>query len=334
MAEELTVRYLNLMKAEKCQYIVRDGYKMFDDEICDKGDFERRYSLIETFDQTIQVLRYETFLTFADMPLIYAMAASYARKGLIPNVVTDKNHIDKMMRQLCTLGAVGKKRYVPVGEDKGDASPLCTYFLTANGIQLYKEKTWSEKFLEDCLIIKNEIEVMQRLAANYIMLETEKMCAGREVSFCRCEKVETPKRRQIVYGTIEDEDMIVVFEPVFFRRNKYAGEYKEFEDHFEKRPKFLKTFIDERGKDKRKILVFIVEDSSYLKDAYFKYNDCVVDCDLVYATHEMLMKVRPGKDEKTAPFLKVATSMEDAQKITIKAENPLFVLKKKSTVNK
>ncbi len=329
MAEELTVKYLNLMKAEKCQYIVRDGFKMFDDEICDKGDFERRYSLIETFDQTIQVLRYETFLTFADMPLIYAMAASYSRKGLIPNVVTEKNHIDKMMRQLCSLGAVGKKRYVPVGEANGGESPLCTYFLTANGIQLYKEKTWSEKFLEDSLIIKNEIEVMQRLAANFVMLETEKMCAGREVSFCRCEKVETPKRRQIVYGTIEDDEMFVVFEPVFLRRNKFAGEYKEFEDRFKKRPGFLKTFIDERGKDKRKILVFIVEDSSNLKDAYFRYHDVVADCDLVYATHEMLMRVRPGNENKTAPFLRVATNMKDAQKITIKAENPQFVLRKR-----
>jgi hypothetical protein len=334
MAEELTKEYIGIMKAEKCEYIVRDGYKMIDDEICDQGEFERRSSLIDPFDQTVQVLRYATMLTFADMPLMYKMASSYAKKDLIPNVVTEKNRIDKMMRQLCSIGAIGKKRYVPVGEDNTDESPLCTYFLTEHGIFLYKEKTWSEKFLEDRLIVKNEIEVMQRLAANFIMLETERMCGGRKVEFCRCEKIENPKRRQIVYGTVEDDDMLAVFEPVFFRRNKLSGEYEEFEQHVQKRPKFLKKFFEERAGDRRKILVFIVEDSSNLKDAYFMYHEVVSDCDLVFVTHEVLMKVKPGQSEKMAPFLKVAPNLQYAGKIDLKALNPPFVLKKKSTVNK
>lgn len=329
MAEELTVGYLNLMKAEKCEYIVRDGYKMMNDEICDKGEFERRYSLTETFDQTVQVLRYATMLTFADMPLYYKMAENYAKKDLIPNVVTEKNRIDRMMRQLCNIGAIGKKRYVPVGEDNKGETPICTYYLTEHGIKLFKETTWSEKFLEDGLVIKNEIEVMQRLSANFIMLETEKMCGGRKVDFCRCEKIEQPKRRQIVYGTIEDDDMFVVFEPVFFRRNKLAARYEEFEEHLKKRPKFLKKFFEERAGDKRRILVFIVEDSANLKDAYFAYSDVVADCGLVYVTHETLMRVKPGQSEKTAPFLRIAPNQKDAQKIILKAENPPFVLRKK-----
>lgn len=329
MAEELTVGYLDLMKAEKCEYIVRDGYKMINDEICDKGEFERRYSLTETFDQTVQLLRYATMLTFADMPLYYKMAESYAKKDLIPNIVTEKNRIDRMMRQLCNIGAIGKKRYVPVGEDNKGENPMCTYFLTEHGIKLFKETTWSEKFLEDTLIIKNEIEVMQRLSANFIMLETEKMCGGRKVEFCRCEKIESPKRRQIVYGTIEDDDMFVVFEPVFFHRNKLTARYEEFEEHLKKRPKFLRNFFEERAGDKRRILVFIVEDSSNLKDAYFTYSDVVADCGLVYVTHETLMKVRPGQKEKVAPFLRIAPNQKDAQKIILKAENPPFVLKKK-----
>ncbi|MCR5206208.1 MAG: hypothetical protein K6E47_14345 [Lachnospiraceae bacterium] len=316
--EKLLKEYLEKMSILSCRFIVRERYEFKDTTEVSKDDFEYRYSRNPIYTET-QVMRYLSYLSYADKGMLEKAALIYKSKKKIPHVVTNSYEIKKMVDLLVYLGCVCKRKYVDAGVTAGKPKEYLTlFFLTNLGIDIFRGCTESEAHIESNLIKRKDPEdVMRWLTTNNVMLKIETMCQGREVRFTRKVKMPDPWGRHAIYGCVEDDDMVAVFEPVMYHQ------ITKDPVKAQKRAGFIKAYFEETRKGRKKILVFIIQDRTEIESVYQGYATVISDSDKVYVTHEALAYDNPGKDVNLAPFVRISS---DAGKVP-EVANPPFVLR-------
>lgn len=324
-------KYMNLIRENACRFVVRDGYRWDNSPQIQKDEFERILTLASFEDESSQILRYLRKMTYATSSLIEAAAKRYAKEKKRADVVVNADYLRTLTIDLVRLGAVDRRKYVPAKtKGKTDDYLLECFTLTQRGVTLYKKFTEYAGHIEEFLVKENSIEVMRRLATNYILSEFEPICTktGFETRFCRTEKPrregEPSTTRRTVYGSIEGKDTFTVFEPVFYHLDPNEDE-DEFRTHIEDRVNFLKMYLKTIDENKQKCIVFVVEDKGYIKKAWRDYAEVRDRFDLVYVTSDSLVRLA---SDGVAPFLRIWDPLNsDEENISLKAhaEAPPFL---------
>lgn len=315
--QKLTNRYIEIMKdSHACRFICEDGYLFDDSSAPGRGEYERMFTLSDVRKRSLQVqiLRYLAWTTYADMQMILRLARMFAATQEIPNVVTDEAHITALMTSLMKMGCVVCRTYRSPDGQKGKGTLRC-YTLTDRGAELFKDQTDYDEYIETNLVGKGELDVMKRLASNYIMTKYAPMIMASGCEPVYCQNVLSKDGegiRKVLYGCIKGEKSYTVFEPAFYMRNASVAREQELVRRIEKRQKFLIQNLESAGDGKQKILVLVVENSSWLKRAYADYGETISKCDAVYVTTESLANAWTG--EGPSPFMLVAVDRDKMKK--------------------
>ncbi len=316
--ERLLNEYLEMMDIRCCRFIAKEGYHFYDTTPIKKGDLDNRFSKSFNPSQT-QVLRYLSYLSYADKKMLDEAARISAKNRELSYVVTAGHELRDMIEKLVFQGLVCKRQYVKDGQTGGRSKvDQEFYFLTDRGITLFKIRTESCESIEKNLIERKEPKaVMQWLTAGNVLLKVKEMCQGREVQFARKVKLPNPWGRHAIYGYVEDENMVAVFEPILYKQ--VTGN----PDKAAKRADFVKAFFKEFGNGREKILVFVVQDRTDIDSIRSGYGDAISDSDRIFITHENLVYNNPGKDVGIAPFIRISKDSEEELEVA----NPPFVLR-------
>ncbi len=314
--QKLTKRYIDIMKDNHaCHFVCRDGYIFDNSPAAGRGEFERIMTVMDVrdFKLQLQILRYLAWVSYADMQMIIRLAKMFEATQEIPNVVTNEGHLASLMTTLVKSGAVNRRSYRRYDGAIEKGLFYC-YCLSDRGAMLFKDQTYYSEYIEENLVKKGDLEIMKRLAVNYIMTKFAprmKTC-GHEVGYCRSVLSEGEKGiRRVLYGSTESEKAYTVMEPAFYKRDAEAMTEEELEKWYNKRIRFLKENLQTSGENKQKVFVLIIEDSSWLKRAYLDYIDIIDICDQVYVTSEALAN---SYVSGPSPFLLVSLEKETAKK--------------------
>ncbi len=301
------------------EYVCREHYRFASSAVFDKYEFERRF--VEAFkEEQIQVLRYIAKASYADNVCLFASADALKRSGKMSTVVTDREYIKKMADTLTRYGAVCKRTYIDPqnvskdGEQIKDSSSLVVYCLTEMGAALLRRKTEYGEYIEEFLWEAGSLDIMRRVATNRVVVNLRDKFPGYS-DMCTTYRV-TGLKRQPVYGRCENDENLLIYEPVFFNREETVQTEKELLSHYKERSEFLTRYFDEVGKSKRKTLVILVEQYDRIKEALSLYDDVIKSVGEVYVSSENLVKksVVGGAAFPYAPFLKIV-KIEDKTKV-------------------
>ncbi len=308
------------------KYVCREHFRFSHSTVYDKYEFERRY--VESYrEEHVQILRYLAKSTYADLYSLVASAEQFKKSGKMATVITDVDYIEKMAKTLVRYGAVCERAYNDPeavskdGDNLIESGVLKAYCLTEMGASLLKRKTEYTDYIEEFLWQAGSLDIMRRLATNSIIINTRSKFAGYS-DLCGTYRIPgAGLKRQVVYGKMENASDLVIYEPVFYRREETVQTEKDLLDHYKERTQFLSRYFPEVGKGKRKTLVIVVEAYEYIRDALAQMKEAMDVVDEVYVTSEALVaKTTLGSGGLNyAPFLRIVKT-ED--RINVKQATP------------
>lgn len=307
-----------MMDVKSCRFVVKEGYRFYDTTPVKKADLEHRIS--RSFNPALtQVMRYLSYLSYADKKMLDEAARISAKNRELTYVVTAGHEIQDIIRDLVFRGLVCKRQYVNEEQTGGKSkAEQEVYFLTDKGINVFRSQTQSCACIEKELIKRQDPKtVMQWLTVGNVLLKVKKMCQGREVQFTQKVRLPDPWGRHAIYGNVEDENLVAVFEPILYKQ------VINNPDKATKRADFVRAYFNEIGNGRKKILVFVVQDHTDIDSIRSGYRDVISDSDKVFVTHENLIFNNPGKDKGIAPFIQIFNDSGKGMEVT----NPPLVLR-------
>lgn len=308
------------------KYVCKEHFRFSHSTVYDKYEFERRY--VEAYkEEHVQILRYLAKSTYADLYSLVACAEQFRKSGKMATVITDVDYIEKMTKTLVRYGAVCERAYIDPenvskdGEQLSSKNEMRVYCLTEMGASLFKRKTEYTDYIEEYLWEAGSLDIMRRLSTNNIIINTRAKFSGYS-DLCGTYRIPgAGLKRQVVYGKMENSSDLVIYEPVFYRREETVQTEKDLLDHYKERTQFLTRYFSDVGKNKRKTLVIVVEVYEHIRDALSQMKDVMDVVDEVYVTSELLVANTTFASNALpyAPFLRIVKT-ED--KINVKQSTP------------
>lgn len=327
MDSQNTDRILSLLKVAG-RYSCRLNCRLYNTgKAMDRAEYERRAFNNPPKPEDFQIMRYLARLDYADAYMLTLAAESY-RSEFGNTGIVDLLYIKQILKKLLDTGIVHERRYVNDGEVDSNGRPITNektpryYCLSGYGQNYYKNLSSSREFLEEYLFSKSDFEIMKRLAGNYATLKCHKDFNGNFVtsSFAKFEKL----GHMPIYGKYENDEHIVVFEPVFFNYNPIYVNDDDFQKSLRMRVQFIQNVFNSATETKKKSLVILVESREHLKEAVLAFESVMEYIDRIYVTSEYALGTVSAQEGTTkSAFLKVAPAPEG--KVSIIAETPIFM---------